>query len=86
MRPRRTHVSNHCLSLPGGTEDNDLWVHVGEDEDGDTLMTSVWVPTKAERQAIADGKNIALTMLGSRHAPVIMEVTAVPIGKRPNDE
>lgn len=27
MRPRRTHLSNRTFALPGGNEDNDLWLY-----------------------------------------------------------
>lgn len=42
MNPRRTHESNFVFRLEGGTEDNDLWVHRGLDEDQIPVICSVW--------------------------------------------
>jgi hypothetical protein len=84
LRPRRTHASNKVLSLPGGNEDNDLWLEVAEDLDGDPVLASVFVPTDEQRQQIADGLNIELCVFGTMHPPVSVAVTDVPIGKAPD--
>jgi hypothetical protein len=62
MRGRRTHLSNKVYSLPGGTEDNDLWIY----DDGEHLR-SCWVPSDEERAAIAAGENIELIVWGRGH-------------------
>lgn len=83
MRPRRTHLTDHVLSLPGGTEDSDLWVYELEDTDGMTMICSVWEPTPQERVKIAAGENIRLCIWGIRHPPVTIDLTDEPLGKSP---
>ncbi len=80
LRPRRTHLSNQVFRLDGGTEDNDLWVY----SDGETLR-STWVPTDAQRAAIADGANIALTTWGAGMPPVAVTLDRTQLGKPPED-
>lgn len=83
LQARRTHASNRVLSLPGGNEDNDLWVEVAKDMDGDPVLASVFVPTDEQRRQIADGMNIELCIFGTMHPPVSVSVTDVPLGKPP---
>jgi hypothetical protein len=72
------------FKLPGGTEDNDLWVERLEAEGtGETILGSTWVPTDEERKAIADGANIELLVWGTAQPPVSVRTTTVPIGKAP---
>lgn len=83
MRPRRTHASNQVFRLPGGTEDNDLWVTLRQDPRYGLEISSTWQPTQAERDAIAAGANIELTVWGHGHPPVALGLTAGPLGKPP---
>jgi hypothetical protein len=83
-RPRRTHESNHVFRLPGGTEDNDLWVLKTEDVDGNPCIRSVWEPNDEERAALARGDNIYLVTWGNGTPPLAMGVTDVPLGKAPD--
>lgn len=83
MKPRRTHESHHALTLPGGTEDNDLWIEVRQDGRAPVLV-STWEPTPAEREAIAAGANIELWVWGGSHPPVNLDVSTIPLGKRPD--
>ena len=62
MKPRRTHSSTQVIGLLGGNEDNDLWVDASDIFDDDPMMHSVWVPTDIEREQIAAGLNIQLTV------------------------
>lgn len=78
IRPRRTWRSNQVFRLPGGTEDNDLWVH----NDGEHL-TSTFVPTDERREAIANGANLDLTIWGQGQPPVAITLSHAPVGKRP---
>jgi hypothetical protein len=86
MKPRRTHFSNQVYRLPGGNEDNDLWVYVDRHEDGSPLVRSCWVPTDEERQAIAEGANVELVVWGLGHPPVAMGVVNYPLGAPPAEE
>jgi hypothetical protein len=86
MKPRRTILSNAVFSLPGGNEDNDLWVMRDEHADGSPLVRSCWVPDDEERKAIADGANIELIVWGAGHPPVAMGVVHYPLGAPPDDE
>lgn len=78
MKPRRTHFSNRTFGLPGGNEDNDLWLH----DDGETLA-STWELDEDERRAIAAGHNIELAVWGRGHPPVSLRVVNHALGKPP---
>lgn len=80
MRPRRTPTTRLVFTLPGGTEDNDLWVRVGE-SDGAPTLESVWELTPVERRAVADGANIVLTVFGAGMPPVDMRITDEQLGR-----
>jgi|KBSMisStaDraftv2_1062788.scaffolds.fasta_scaffold588038_2 hypothetical protein len=87
MKPRRTHNTNRILRLPGGTEDNDLWFYAQEDHDGAPVICSVWQPTDAEREAIANGENVRLLIWWNGHfPPVAMDITDEPLGKPPESD
>lgn len=79
MKPRRTPSSNQVWRLQGGTEDNDLWAETRM-QDGTPVIKSVWELTPAERQAVAEGANIALLVWGGQ-PPVAIETTAEPLGR-----
>ena len=86
MRGRRTHNSTRVFTLPGGTEDNDLWVYDMDDGQGNNIIVSVWEPTPQEREAIADGENIRLLVWGPqgyRIPPFGIDTTDEPLGKAP---
>lgn len=84
LNPRRFHSANKVWRLEGGTEDNDLWAlnHEVNDQVMGVMpaVTSVFVPTDEQRQQIADGANIALTVIGGQ-PPVMMRLTDEPLGK-----
>lgn len=82
MKPRRTVRSNQVFRLPGGTEDNDLWVE-RTSEEGAPVTNSVWVPTDDERRAIMTGSNLELTVWGDGHPPVGLRVTNIQVGRLP---
>ena len=86
LKPRRTWVSNAVFRLPGGNEDNDLWLYRSVDEDGVVLLRSCWVPTDEQRQAIADGANIELLVWGREHPPVSVGICTYPLGKAPDGQ
>jgi hypothetical protein len=81
MKPRRTVSSTGVLALPGGNEDSDLWYESCQSSSGAHIFETVWVPTVEERQAIADGANVALLVWGRQHPPVSMAVTHVELGR-----
>lgn len=83
MKPRRTRFTDRVFRLPGGTEDNDLWVYDLEDNDGNHLICSVWEPSPEERAAIASGENVRLIIWGRGLPPIAMDTTDEPLGKRP---
>lgn len=75
MRHVKTRLTDRCFKLPGGTEENDLWVAVKEDEDSNPVLCSVWEPTQEERAAILDGANIELMVWGQGTPPVAVGLT-----------
>jgi hypothetical protein len=66
--------------LPGGNEDNDLWLERTTDSDGDPVLSSCWTPTDDERLQIAAGANVELVVWGTGHPPVLMRVVTYPLG------
>ena len=93
MKPRRTENSTDCLGLVGGTEDNSLWVQfVPHDTDvdendpcyGNPAIQSVWELDDYERVKIAAGANIKLTVVGTGHPPVRMQITEEKLGRGTN--
>lgn len=84
MKARRTHLSNCVFALPGGNEDNDLWL-TREEAGEDVYLRSTWVPTDEERKAIADGANVELIVWGAQHPPVAMGVVTYPLGAPPRE-
>jgi hypothetical protein len=81
MKPRRTFLSDVILSLPDGTEDNDLWAQWYPPEDGGPAIGSTWELTSEERQAIVDGANIEVLVFGVQHPPVSLRLSTYPLGK-----
>ena len=75
MRPRRTPSMRTVFTLPGGTEDNDLWVRQCVTEAGEACIESVWSLEPSERRAIADGANIVLRVYGHGTPATAMYVT-----------
>jgi hypothetical protein len=74
MRPRRTPDSDAVFRLPGGTEDNDLFVSRGLDAAGAPYIESVWDLDGEERAAIAAGATVELRVYGAGTPPVSLAV------------
>lgn len=83
MKARRTHLTTRVFRLPGGTEDNDLWVYDIADADNNHVIASVWEPTLEERKRIANGENVRLLVWGDGIPPFAMDTTDEPLGKAP---
>lgn len=83
MRGRRTHFSNCVYRLPGGTEDNDLWVHRDQHEDGTPLLRSTWELSDEDRAIIAAGGQVELVIWGDQQPPVCMMAVDYPLGAPP---
>lgn len=81
MRSRRANLANHCLQLPGGTEDNDLWARVDQDDKDRIVVVSTWEPSAEERGAIARGANVELVVWGTSHPPVAVAVSEEALGR-----
>lgn len=83
MRPRRTIHTDRVFVLPGGTDDSDLWTYLVVTDNGPAIA-SVWVPTDAERAAIAAGENVRLIVFGTGMPPVALDLTDEPLGRAPD--
>lgn len=81
MKPRRTIRSNSVFRLPGGTEDNDLWVRKEIDSEGRPVISSTWQPSDEEREAIAAGANLELIVWGTGMPPVSLGITTELLGR-----
>jgi hypothetical protein len=73
MRPRRTKHTDSVFSLPGGNEDNDLWVRRGSTDDT-PWIESTWELDDEERAAIAAGGTIQLRTWGVGTPPLALYV------------
>jgi hypothetical protein len=62
------------FELPGGNEDNSLFVEVAQDSAGTPCSTSTWELTEEERQQIAEGGTVELCVWGLGHPPVALAV------------
>ncbi len=74
MRPRRTTATDTVFRLPGGNEDNDLFIERAHSTEGDPLMVSYWEPTYEQREVIRRGGRVQLIVWGEVHPPVAMGV------------
>lgn len=74
-------MANKVFGLAGGTEDNDLWVEQAAFADGTPYIRSVWELTTSERERVAAGDNICLTVIGQGTPPVQMCVTPEQPGR-----
>jgi hypothetical protein len=83
MRPRRTPDCNAVFHLPGGNEDSDLWALAMVLPDGSPMIRSTWELTPSERQQIADGANIELSIFTAGQPPVNLAVTHAELGAHP---
>jgi hypothetical protein len=82
MIPRRTPNSNSVFRLPGGTEDNDLWVERTTSDQGPCIR-SVWQLSEDERARVAAGENVYLVVWGAGTPPVALGVTDERLGRQP---
>lgn len=82
MKPRRTPKTTTCLELPGGNEDNYLWMFPTVDVNDKPLMVTFWEPNAKERAAIARGEKITLICWGKRHPPIAMTVESLLYGDK----
>jgi hypothetical protein len=73
VKPRRVPDSTAVFRLPGGNEDNDLWVKRGS-TNGEPWIESVWELDEDEREAIAAGATIELRTYGNGTPPVSLAV------------
>jgi uncharacterized protein (UPF0303 family) len=73
MRPCRTPETLVVFHLPGGTEENDLWVRRGQ-QNGLTFVESVWALEDNERAAIAAGATVELRVYAQVTPAVSLEI------------
>lgn len=59
--------ANMVLTGPDGSDIHPLPVFANQDEN---TLTSLWKPTEEERQVIAQGGCVVLSILGGAHPPV----------------
>lgn len=79
MNPIKHHTNNHSFSAPPdwnlSTPCETLGVTVVQEGDAITL-NSFWQPDEVERQKIAEGKPVILTIYGRNHPAVSVGVEA----------
>jgi hypothetical protein len=74
MKVISTPYTNVVFRLPGGTDDNNLPVFVGDNEQGEKVIVSTWELDDEERAAIAQGATISLVVWGEGTPPVALSV------------
>lgn len=80
MRPRRIRgIAETVFRLAGGTEDNDLFVHLEEpcEELPTGAVRSYWQPDDEELRVLRDGGYLELAVLGVPPPPVAMRVVTL---------
>jgi ABC-type sugar transport system substrate-binding protein len=77
VKPARSEDADICLSLPGGTRENDLWVEATVDEGEQTVLVSTWDLSPEEVDAIVEGAKVRLVVWGQGHPPVALGVEGV---------
>jgi hypothetical protein len=91
MKSVRTPDCNVTLTLPGGTQDNDLPAQramlydttAGEtQEDARLGFVSRWLPDEREARKLEAGAAIELTIWGAAHPPVAVSVTDAVVPER----
>lgn len=82
MTPIDFNESNHRFGPPPEMNDaqcGTLFVHKGEvpsgSLEGTPIIVSCWIPTPAEREMIAEGHPIYLTILGTGQPPVALSTS-----------
>lgn len=82
MRPKH-HPSNNDVLLPpaGATPEQvkPLLITRVRYNDGMPGVWSFWQPSDAERQAIAAGASIQISVLGNTHPPLLVGVDGVDV-------
>lgn len=90
MRTRRFPAADKVFSLPGGNEDNDLWVQRCVDDNpaspsrGAAILSSLWVPDDEERIRLGQSANVELLVWGGSMPPVCLSVSDVQPGRTPD--
>lgn len=74
VRQKKTPTTNHVFELPGGNEDNSLFVEVHLDDQQRPVITSVWELNDRERAQIAEGATIELHVWGKGTPPVALSI------------
>lgn len=77
MKPRRTPTSTTVYELPGGNEDNSLWVEQSFRREGENtvpVVISTWELDDDDRAVIAAGGTVDLVVIGTTVMPVDMVV------------
>lgn len=91
MKPVRTPEANVTLTLPGGTQDNDLpacRAMLYDQQRGQTQQDAVlgfvttWQPDADEARRLEAGACVELTIWGKGHPPVAVSVTSAIVPER----
>lgn len=91
MKPIRTPETNVTLTLPGGTDENDLpaaRVLVYDSDAGETpedarhAFETLWMPDEDEAARLEAGAAVRLRVVGQGHPPVALTVTEAIVPER----
>lgn len=80
MRPTQHPTNNDVLRAPPGVpieECRPLPITRVQYSDGTPAVWSYWMPSDAERAAIAAGASVRLSAMGGRHPPVHIGVDGI---------
>jgi hypothetical protein len=74
MKPIKTPETNVVFKLPGGTDENNLPVYMGNNEHDEKVIISTWELSDEERKVIAEGGMVSLCVWGDGTPPVSLAV------------
>lgn len=75
MTPFKFPGSNKVFTKPEGWTDDqcsDLHTYVGKDDDGVPYILSAWMPSEADKEAVAAGRPVMLKITGTGMPPVLL--------------
>jgi hypothetical protein len=83
MRPVETPFTNVTLTLPDGTEENDLPAERAVDGLNRACFITTWKPDAFELAQLRRGAAVRLVVWGEGHPPVALSVDPLLVPPRP---
>lgn len=78
MFPSNFRQANLLLKGPEGSDIVPLPIFANQSEN---TLTSLWMPTDKEREIIAAGGGVTVSVLGSAHPPILVGAAVIEMGE-----